>query len=59
MNGRDTWSVTLREIYRLREFKKRVLRRLFGGGMEEMAGGWRRVHNESSITRTLHSLFKD
>jgi hypothetical protein len=28
--GYKTWSLTLREVYRLREYEKRVLRRIFG-----------------------------
>ena len=28
--GRETWSVTLREEHRLRVFKNRVLRKIFG-----------------------------
>jgi hypothetical protein len=30
LNGCETWSVTLREEYRLRVFENRVLRRIFG-----------------------------
>jgi hypothetical protein len=29
----------------LRVFKNRVLRRIFGLKMEDLAGGWRRQHN--------------
>jgi hypothetical protein len=43
--GCGTWSVILREN-RLREFENRVLRRIFGPKREEVAGGWRRLHNE-------------
>jgi hypothetical protein len=32
-------------------FEKRVLRRIFGPKSEEVAGGWRRLHNEE-----LHNL---
>jgi hypothetical protein len=42
----ETWSFTLREEHRLRVFENRVLRRIFRPKMEEMAGGWRRLHNE-------------
>jgi hypothetical protein len=38
-------SVTLREEYRLRVFKNRVLRRIFGPKREEVAGGWKGLHN--------------
>jgi hypothetical protein len=33
-------------------FEKRVLRRIFGPQREEVAGGWRRLHNEE-----LHNLY--
>jgi hypothetical protein len=42
----ETWSRTLRDEYRLRIFENRVLRRIYGPKMEEVAGGWRRLHNE-------------
>jgi hypothetical protein len=32
--------------------QNRVLRRIFGPKREEMAGGWRRLHNEE-----LHNLY--
>jgi hypothetical protein len=31
----ETWSLTLREVYRLRVFKNRVLRRIFGPKRDE------------------------
>jgi hypothetical protein len=42
--GCETWSLTLREEHRLRVFKNRVLRRIFGPKRDEVMGGWR-VHN--------------
>jgi hypothetical protein len=36
----------------LRVFENRVLRRIFGSKMEEVVGGWRRLHNEE-----LHNLY--
>jgi hypothetical protein len=33
-------------------FENRVLRRIFGLRREEVAGGWRRLHNEE-----LHNLY--
>jgi hypothetical protein len=45
-------SLTLREGHRFRVFGNRVLRRIFGSEREEVAGGWRRLHNEE-----LHNLF--
>jgi hypothetical protein len=34
------------EEHRLMVFENRVLRRIFGSKREEVAGGWRRLHNE-------------
>jgi hypothetical protein len=50
--GRETWSLILREEYRLRLLENRVLRRIFGPKREEVMGGWRRLHNEE-----LHNLY--
>jgi hypothetical protein len=36
--GCETWSVTLREEHRLREFENRVLRRIFGPKRDEVRG---------------------
>jgi hypothetical protein len=44
--GCETWSLTLREKYRLRVFENRVLRRLFGAQEDEVRGEWRKLHNE-------------
>ena len=44
--GCETWSLTLREELRLRVFKNRVLRRIFGPKRDEVTGEWRKVHNE-------------
>jgi hypothetical protein len=44
--GCETWSLTLREEHRLRVFKNRMLRRLFGPKRDEVTGVWRRLHNE-------------
>jgi hypothetical protein len=49
--GCETWSLTLREEYRLRVFENRVLRRIFGSKREEHAS-WRKLHNDE-----LHSLY--
>jgi hypothetical protein len=37
---------------KLRMFEKRILRRIFGPKREEVAGGWRRLHNEE-----FHNLY--
>jgi hypothetical protein len=49
--GCETWSLTLREEHRLREFENRVLRRIFGSKRDEITGEWRKLHNEE-----LHNL---
>jgi len=49
--GSETWSLTLREECRLRVFRNRILRRMFGSKMDEN-GEWRRLHNEE-----IHSLY--
>jgi hypothetical protein len=44
--GCETWSFTLREECRLRVFKNRVLKRIFGPKRDEEAGEWRRLCNK-------------
>jgi hypothetical protein len=44
--GCETWSLTLLEKHKLRVFKNRVLRRIFGPKRDEITGGWRMLHNE-------------
>jgi hypothetical protein len=36
----------LREACRLKRFKNRVLRRIFGPKKDDITGEWRRLHNE-------------
>jgi hypothetical protein len=50
--GWGTWSLTLREEHRLRVFKNRVLRRIFGPNRDEVAGEWWKFHIEK-----LHILY--
>jgi hypothetical protein len=50
--GCETWYLTLREEHRLRVFENRVLRRIFGPKRDEVAGEWRKLHNEE-----LHNLY--
>jgi hypothetical protein len=38
-------SLILREEYRLKMFEKRVLRGIFVSKMDEIIGGWRKLHN--------------
>jgi hypothetical protein len=42
--GCETWSLTLKEGYRLRLIENRVLRRIFGLKMDEVMGGCRKLH---------------
>ena len=44
--GCETWSLTLREEYRLRVFENRVLRRIFGPKRDDVTGEWRELHIE-------------
>jgi len=44
--GCETWSLTLRMEGRLKVFKNRVLRMLFGPKRNEITGKWRKLHNE-------------
>jgi hypothetical protein len=48
----ETWLHTLREEHSLRVSENRVLRRILGPKREEVAGGWRRLHDEE-----LHNLY--
>jgi hypothetical protein len=50
--GCETWSLTLREEYRLGVFENRVLSRIFGTRRDEVTGEWRKLHNEE-----LHDLY--
>jgi hypothetical protein len=49
--GCETWSLTLREVYRLRVFENRVVRKIFGPKRGE-DGSWRKLHNDE-----LHNLY--
>jgi hypothetical protein len=44
--GCEIWSLALREEHRLRVFKNRVLRRIFGPKRDEVTGEWRKLHSE-------------
>jgi hypothetical protein len=47
-----TWSFTLSGDHRLRVYENRVLRKIFKYVRGEVAGRWRRMHNEE-----LHNLY--
>ena len=44
--GCETWSLTLREKRRLRVFEESVLRKIFEPKRDEVAGEWRKLHNQ-------------
>jgi len=44
--GCETWSLILREERKLIVFENRVLTRIFGPKRDEVAGEWRKLHNE-------------
>jgi hypothetical protein len=48
----EIWSLTLREVHRLRVSENRVLRGIFGPKRDEVTGEWRKLHNEE-----LHNLY--
>ena len=60
--GCDTWSLTLTEERRLKVFKNRVLRRIFGSRSDEVKGEWRKVSKEeiflSVIFMKYYSVLK-
>jgi hypothetical protein len=57
--GFETWSPTLREESRLRVFKNRVLRRVFGHKRDEVTGEWRNLHNEEqNDLYSLHNILR-
>jgi len=51
--GCETWSLTLREEHRLREFENSLLSGIFESKRDEVTGKWRRLHNEE--LNDLHS----
>jgi hypothetical protein len=50
----ETWSLTLKEEYKLRVFKNRMRRRIFGPNRNEVTGECRRLHNKELYA--LYSL---
>jgi hypothetical protein len=50
--GCETWSLTLREEYRLGLFENRVLKRICGPKRDDVTGEWRKLHSEE-----LHNLY--
>jgi hypothetical protein len=50
--GCETWSLTVREVHKLRVFVNRVLRRIFGPKRDGVMRGLKKLHNEE-----LHNLY--
>ena len=48
----ETWSLTLKEDYRLRVFENKVLRKIFEVKKDEITRKWRKLHNAG-----LHALY--
>jgi hypothetical protein len=44
--GCETWSLTSREVRRLRVFENRVLRKIFGPKKNEVTGEWKILYEE-------------
>jgi len=44
--GCETWSLTMRQKHRLRMLESRLLIKIFGPKRDEVAGVWRKLHNE-------------
>jgi hypothetical protein len=53
LHGCGGLSITLRNEHRLRVSGNRVLRTIFGPKREEVAGGWRRQHNEELLREVV------
>jgi hypothetical protein len=39
-------GLTIKEAHKLKVFKNRMPRRIFGSKRDEIIGGWRKLHNE-------------
>jgi len=56
LNGCGTWSLTLREERRLRVFKNRVLRGIFGPKRDEVTGSGENYTMRTLIICTAHQI---
>jgi hypothetical protein len=54
----ETWSLTVREKYRMTAFDNKVLNRIFRPKVAEVTEGQRKVHNEElhNVYSSLHIL---
>ena len=55
--GCETWSLTLREVRRLRVFWNRVLRRVFRPMRYEVTGDWRKLYNGNLVICNPYRIF--
>jgi len=57
--GRHTWSLTWREVHRLRVFENRALRKIFGSKRDEVTGECEDCIMRSFMIFTVHqTLFR-
>jgi hypothetical protein len=54
--GCETWSLILREEWRLRVFENKVLRRIFGPKRDEVTGEWRRLRKNKFMLCTPRQI---
>jgi hypothetical protein len=54
--GYRTWSLTTREEYKLRVSENRVLRKVLGLERNEIAGDWKRLHDEKLCDTTSPNI---
>ena len=52
LHGCETWSLTLRQEHRLREFQIKVLTKIFGFKRDKIMGEWRTLYNAA-----LHAFY--
>jgi hypothetical protein len=57
----ETWSLTVREVCRLRVFEGRVLKRIFVPKMSGIIGGWGKLHSvdHNFVLRTKYYWSRD
>jgi hypothetical protein len=52
--GCETWSVTLRQVHRLRLFENRVLRKIFGPKRDDVMGERKTLYNGENFIICAH-----
>ena len=56
LHGCVAWSLTLSDEHKLRVFKNRVLRKIFGPKMYQLTGEQRKLHNDRFLIYTRHQI---